>query len=375
MSTTWTDDSAVDVALVLDGGDGHTGAIVRAAVAAGARWAAILVAEAGTPEWRLRHVAPALHDDRTCALRPLLRSVERVALMRGAARGRSRTILSRLHQGQKNEAVLATNWPEASIPSIAAAAGVLTTAAAFAWAADGTADEIRALRCALDAAARTEHALGVVARQAASLAHDFNNALTSILGFSESLLGEDDIARRAGTQLTYIHQSAIAAADVVSRLQALVQPYRTLGSAPARSSSDAPRTTLGSAPAAAPASGATLSVLVVDDEPEVGESVARMLRALRHDVTAVTSGDAALQSVASRRYDIVLTDLSMPKMSGLEVARRIAALASDVRVILMTGWGTEEETEPADGVSLVLGKPVTLAKLREALTAVLGRAA
>jgi CheY-like chemotaxis protein len=349
---------------------------VRAAVAAGARWAAILVAEAGTPGWRLRHVAPALHDDRTCALRPLLRSVDRVALMRGAARGRSRTILSRLHQGQKNEAVLATNWPEASIPSIAAAAGVLTTAAAFAWAADGTADEIRALRCALDAAARNEHALGVVARQAASLAHDFNNALTSILGFSEWLLGEHDIARRAETQLTHIHQSAIAAADVVSRLQALVQPYRTLGSAPARPATDAPRAPLGSAPAAVrPASGAPLSVLVVDDEPEVGESVARMLRALHHDVTAVTSGEAALKAVVSRRYDIVLTDLSMPKMSGLEVARRIGALASGARVILMTGWGAEEETEPADGVSLVLGKPVTLASLREALTAVLGRAA
>ncbi|HEX8559678.1 MAG TPA: GAF domain-containing protein, partial [Pyrinomonadaceae bacterium] len=74
---------------------------------------------------------------------------------------------------------------------------------------------------------------------------------------------------------------------------------------------------------AAGAPARTLSVLVVDDEPHVRETLAEMVETLGHRVRRADGGRAALSALAEEDFDIVFTDLSMPEMDGWEVAREV----------------------------------------------------
>ncbi len=70
--------------------------------------------------------------------------------------------------------------------------------------------------------------------------------------------------------------------------------------------------------------GAALSVLIVDDEPDVGESLAEVLAADGHITHVVTSGAAALEAMRAQRFDAVFADLRMPGMDGAALAAAIA---------------------------------------------------
>ncbi|MDQ6934498.1 MAG: response regulator transcription factor [Actinomycetota bacterium] len=80
-------------------------------------------------------------------------------------------------------------------------------------------------------------------------------------------------------------------------------------------------------------------VLVVDDDHTVREVVVSYLRAAGHEVTEATDGHAALLAMKSRAADLVLLDLMLPGIDGLEVCRRLRA-QSDVPVIMLTAKGT-----------------------------------
>jgi len=127
------------------------------------------------------------------------------------------------------------------------------------------------------------------------------------------------------------------------------------------------------APVAGAASPVTairpLKVLVVDDEPDVCESLAAMTEALGHHVTQAPGGRIALVEVATHAFDVVVTDLGMPGMSGLELAKLVAARSS-TPVIMVTAWGIDFGAQPPAGVSMVVPKPVTMRVLQQALAAV-----
>jgi CheY-like chemotaxis protein len=110
-------------------------------------------------------------------------------------------------------------------------------------------------------------------------------------------------------------------------------------------------------------------VLLVDDQEEVRDSVGEMLRALGHDVTVVDRGDAAVALAGRQRLDVVITDLGMPGMNGLDVAQRFRVLAPRVPVVLLTGWGLDNEAPRPPNVAFVLSKPVTMKSLGDALEA------
>lgn len=110
-------------------------------------------------------------------------------------------------------------------------------------------------------------------------------------------------------------------------------------------------------------------ILLVDDQEEVRESVGEMLRAMGHHVTVADSGEAAVSLVGRQQFDVVITDLGMPGMSGLEVAQRFRILAPRVPVVVLTGWGLDRDTVRPSNVMFVLGKPVTMKSLDDALTA------
>jgi CheY-like chemotaxis protein len=125
--------------------------------------------------------------------------------------------------------------------------------------------------------------------------------------------------------------------------------------------------------AAAPqALTAPMHVLVVDDKAAARDLLQELLEADGHVVAPVSTGLEAATRLRETAFDLVVTDRSMPAMSGDELARIVKESATPVPVIMITGFGvlmTSAEERPF-GVDLVLPKPVTRAALRQALAAV-----
>ncbi len=124
-----------------------------------------------------------------------------------------------------------------------------------------------------------------------------------------------------------------------------------------------------SAPAPTPAEGHNLSVLVIDDEEIVRETLADMLTMLGHRVHAVAGGREGLRAMREQSYDLVFTDLSMPEMDGWETAREIRRRGSDAAVILITGHGAATPVAPGDKdlVNGIIGKPFDFDQVAEAI--------
>ncbi|XEC95738.1 ATP-binding protein [Paenibacillus tarimensis] len=109
-------------------------------------------------------------------------------------------------------------------------------------------------------------------------------------------------------------------------------------------------------------------VLVVDDDPVNLRILTRMLSAEAYDVTAVTGGDPALSLLGSAQWDLVVTDIMMPGMSGYELTRRIRERfsMSELPVLVMTSRNREEDilTGFQSGANDYLVKPVEAIELK-----------
>jgi CheY-like chemotaxis protein len=106
---------------------------------------------------------------------------------------------------------------------------------------------------------------------------------------------------------------------------------------------------------------ATKRILVVDDDPVVRLSFDRVLLPKGYAVITVKSGEEALARLAAEDYDMVYTDIRMPGMDGIEVARRIKAERPWMPVLIVTGYGdgANEAAAKEIGVSAFLHKPLT----------------
>jgi CheY-like chemotaxis protein len=104
-----------------------------------------------------------------------------------------------------------------------------------------------------------------------------------------------------------------------------------------------------------------LQVLVIDDDEVVGRSFDRVLSDKGYEVSTVLSGVDALNSMDDTNYDVIFTDIKMPGMDGMEVTRRIKARCPWTPVVVITGYGTEENEDRASvlGVSGFVRKPLT----------------
>jgi CheY-like chemotaxis protein/two-component sensor histidine kinase len=129
------------------------------------------------------------------------------------------------------------------------------------------------------------------------------------------------------------------------------------------------------APAPAADEKRTGRILAVDDEPELASMLARMLHRDGHHVEVCSEGTQALALLERERFDLLLTDVSMPGMDGWEVARRAKARHPDLPVGLMTGWGTQYEGDDLSprGVDFVLSKPFTIDAARSLVARVLAQ--
>lgn len=100
-------------------------------------------------------------------------------------------------------------------------------------------------------------------------------------------------------------------------------------------------------------------ILVIDDEASVRDILSRMLKVKGHYVVTASSGEEGIEKFKNGNFDIVLTDLGMPKVSGLDVGRAIKSIDSNIPVAMITGWGIEIDKEKLseNGIDLVLSKP------------------
>jgi CheY-like chemotaxis protein len=101
-------------------------------------------------------------------------------------------------------------------------------------------------------------------------------------------------------------------------------------------------------------------VLVVDDEPHVRKTIVGLLRSAGHTVVEADGSMAALNRLAGHPVDLVLTDLGMPDMNGIELAQTIKLQSPTLPVVLLTGWGNRAVRQELTRGTLnaVLGKPV-----------------
>ncbi|HZP26127.1 MAG TPA: response regulator [Dehalococcoidia bacterium] len=112
----------------------------------------------------------------------------------------------------------------------------------------------------------------------------------------------------------------------------------------------------------------TPTVMVVEDEPAILRMVARVLESMGCDVVPADDAEAAIHQLEESHPDIVITDVRLPGMSGLELAERIEADAPDTTVVLMSAYGEPREHH-ADAF---IAKPFDPDELVELLDPLLG---
>ncbi len=128
----------------------------------------------------------------------------------------------------------------------------------------------------------------------------------------------------------------------------------------------------------------SLLILVVDDEPDVEllfrQQFRRDLRAGRFNMEFAQSAPAALQSIenaGSASLILILSDVNMPGMSGLELLPKAKAVRPDVPVIMITAYGDAETKRKAleNGADALLTKPIDFVSLRGEIDTRVERAA
>jgi len=100
-------------------------------------------------------------------------------------------------------------------------------------------------------------------------------------------------------------------------------------------------------------------ILLVDDDPMVLDFLREALGLGGHHVTTAGGGSEALSRVTAGSFDLVITDLSMAEVSGLEVAKAVKRRHPAVPVILLSGWAVQQDSDEVreSGVDLILSKP------------------
>jgi len=114
------------------------------------------------------------------------------------------------------------------------------------------------------------------------------------------------------------------------------------------------------------ASGRVLRLLVVEDNPDARYLVCETLRALGHEVEAAASGEDALPLLASQAFDVLFTDVSLPGMSGVELARQSRQTRPDLELLFASGYG-DELTRHLEFPARSLQKPYDIDLLQSAL--------
>ena len=118
---------------------------------------------------------------------------------------------------------------------------------------------------------------------------------------------------------------------------------------------------------------ALATILIAEDDSAVREFVSRALRQDGHDITAVGDGEQALIALKKGQFDMLLTDIVMPRLDGIALALKASKDYPDLPVLLMTGYAAERQrAHNLDAlIQDVISKPFTLEEIRGAVRKIL----
>ena len=121
--------------------------------------------------------------------------------------------------------------------------------------------------------------------------------------------------------------------------------------------------------------GKPVEILVIDDEPVIGELLKASLEICGYQITTTTSSRRGLELVAARHFDLIFLDLVMPELDGSEVFRRIREVDRDTTVAIITAYSDSELMKKAmeHGPFLVIRKPFAIVEVIEAVCSLTGR--
>ena len=114
-------------------------------------------------------------------------------------------------------------------------------------------------------------------------------------------------------------------------------------------------------------------ILIAEDDTAVREFVSRALANNGHEVTPVSDGLQALETLASSRFDLLLSDIVMPELDGIALSLKVSKDYPDMPILLMTGYAAERQrAHNLDAlIHDVIAKPFTLQQICEAAERIL----
>ena len=220
----------------------------------------------------------------------------------------------------------------------------------------------------------------------ADIAHDFNNILSAIVGYTDLSLHAEDLPGRLKANLEQVKKASRRAENLVQQILAISR--REASKAPAGDVVPAmrenlPRSAGHSEPVSHPGDynmpGGSERILFVDDEETLAEMAGEMLKKLGYAVQIMTDSSQARTAVLSapERYDLIIIDQAMPGISGMDLAHAILASRVKTPIILYSGYPAtvSEDEARAIGIRKVLVKPLSMVLLSQAVRQVLDEAA
>lgn len=116
-------------------------------------------------------------------------------------------------------------------------------------------------------------------------------------------------------------------------------------------------------------------ILLVDDEPKLGKVLATALQSAGYTIERAMTGGEALKKLAGMSFDVVVTDLKLPDMSGMQIVQRVRELAGSPDVIMMTAYASAETAVEAMRLGAIdyLIKPFSIDELRIKIARIVGK--
>ncbi len=117
------------------------------------------------------------------------------------------------------------------------------------------------------------------------------------------------------------------------------------------------------------------SILLVDDDKNILFLISEALKKFKYDLTLANGGEKALEFLQENEFDLVISDLQMPKVSGIDILSVVKEKYTDTEVLLVTGYGSIKTAVKAMklGAFEYLSKPVNVEELRHKVTQALNR--
>jgi len=116
----------------------------------------------------------------------------------------------------------------------------------------------------------------------------------------------------------------------------------------------------------------SLRILLAEDDDRLRQLIARQMEAMGHIVESTSDGFQALEKFHAAPFDLIFTDLSMPKLNGIALVEAARQLIAEIPVIMLTGFGAMllPDGERPPGVDILLSKPITRDNLAAAIAQV-----